>query len=122
MAAVADCAAAKPQLATLGLEENEMATAGALLLAAALATVESNTTLSSLSLSTNEMGSAGAIAVAKALKGFSALTSLSLNGNMFSAAGLTKLQAELQANGHVAALGEDPFDENDESGDEEDDA
>ena len=118
--AVAACAAAKPQLSTLGLEENELGSAGALLLAAALAKMEANATLTSLSLSTNEMSSDGAIAVAKALKGFSALSKLGFNGNMFSESRLATLEAELEANGHKAALGEDPFDENDASGDEDD--
>ena len=119
MAAVAACIAAKAQLATLGLEENELGTAGALVLGAALAKMVPNATLTSLSLGTNEMGSGGALAVAKALKGFSALSSLGLNGNMISAPRLATLRTVLQANGHTAALGEDPFDENDESGDED---
>jgi Ran GTPase-activating protein 1 len=122
MGAVAACAAAKAQLVTLGLEENEMGSAGACVLAAALASAPTApaTTLAHLSLGSNEMGSGGALAVAKALGGFSALSSLGLNGNMFSAARLAELRAVLAANGHAAALGEEPFDENDESGDEDD--
>ena len=123
MGAVAACAAAKVQLVTLGLEENEIGSAGARVLAAALASASmapAAATLAHLSLGSNEMGSGGALAVARALGGFSALSSLGLNGNMFSAARLAQLRAVLAANGHAAALGEEPFDENDESGDEDD--
>ena len=124
MDTVSECAASKSQLELLGLEENEIGSDGAKKLAARLPSFGPGDTtpppLTSLSLSTNEISSAGALAVAEALQGFSKLTALGFNGNMFSEGALERLLAVLESNGHKDALGEDPFDENDESGDEDD--
>eukprot|EP00937_MAST-01D_sp_MAST-1D-sp2_P008289 g8289.t1 len=123
--AAADCAASKAALEHLGLEENEMGSDGARALAARLAGggFAGQATLRTLLLGTNEVSGAGGIALAQALSGYDALTKLGMDGNMFSAGALDAITAALEAHGLLQALGDEEgrWEENDESGDEDDD-
>jgi Ran GTPase-activating protein (RanGAP) involved in mRNA processing and transport len=136
MEAVGACVVTKTTLQHLGLEENEMASAGGNALAAAFAGLSAGGikgSLTHLSLGTNEMGSGAGLALAKSLAGFSSLTEIGLNTNSFSEDGLEKLKEQFESNGQTSKLVarferrigvtglvadfNEPFDENDDEGD-----
>ncbi|CAM9761018.1 unnamed protein product [Pylaiella littoralis] len=114
-AAVAACAARKAaSLEYLGLEGNEMGSAGAKSVAKALVPAVA---IRRVQLSTNEIGTSGALAVARSLQDKKDLQSLELNGNMVSAEGLSRLTRILESAGKLDTLGE--MDDNDEDAEEE---
>lgn len=121
MSAVFACVTAKPNLVSLGMEENELGSDGGNALAAALAAAPATlkTKLNTLLLGTNEISGKAGVALAKALDGYSAITKLGMNGNFFSTDALAEIESILEKFSLTGALGEDPFDENDDEGDED---
>lgn len=105
-----------PRLQELKLEENEIGSRGAKMLARVLRTHAP--ALETLVASVNEIGASGATALAAAVAAKTAFVRLELDGNAISADGVARIVALLEASKKRDVLGS--LEDNDEDGDDDD--
>lgn len=113
-------AKALPKLAkleVLQIEENEIGSKGAKMLAKAIK--KSVPALSKLVANVNEIGTSGALALVEAIAEKASFKIIEIDGNMISGEGITQIEEVLSANNRTHVLGS--LEDNDDEGADEDD-